>query len=55
MHLSSDGDKTALTTCILLSHFLQSGKSFFDSWWFWSYDDPTHGTVKYQTKEAAVR
>ncbi|KAJ9101111.1 hypothetical protein QFC21_003329 [Naganishia friedmannii] len=24
-----------------------SGNSFFDHWSFWSYDDPTHGTVKY--------
>ncbi|KAJ9111828.1 hypothetical protein QFC20_002415 [Naganishia adeliensis] len=24
-----------------------SGNSFFDHWSFWSWDDPTHGTVKY--------
>ncbi|ORY23631.1 concanavalin A-like lectin/glucanase domain-containing protein [Naematelia encephala] len=24
-----------------------SGNSFFDNWNFWSYDDPTHGTVQY--------
>jgi hypothetical protein len=24
------------------------GNSFFDHWDFWSYDDPTHGTVSYQ-------
>ncbi|KAL7414259.1 concanavalin A-like lectin/glucanase domain-containing protein [Mrakia frigida] len=25
-----------------------SGDTFFDSWDFWNYDDPTHGTVDYQ-------
>lgn len=25
-----------------------SGSTFFDSWDFWNYDDPTHGTVDYQ-------
>jgi hypothetical protein len=25
----------------------QSGNTFFDNWNFWSYDDPTHGTVDY--------
>lgn len=25
----------------------QAGGNFFDSWWFWSWDDPTHGTVNY--------
>lgn len=24
-----------------------SGSNFFDAWNFWSYDDPTHGTVDY--------
>lgn len=25
----------------------QQGSNFFDSWNFWSWDDPTHGTVDY--------
>jgi hypothetical protein len=32
-----------------------SGNSFFDNWDFWSYDDPTHGTVDYVSASEAVR
>lgn len=30
-----------------------SGDDFFDSWTFWSLDDPTHGTVQYTTQQDA--
>lgn len=30
-----------------------SGNSFFDNWDFWSYDDPTHGTVDYVSASEA--
>ncbi|KAF8817403.1 glycoside hydrolase family 16 protein [Phlegmacium glaucopus] len=36
-------------------HDLYEGQSFLNDWEFFSYADPTHGTVNYQTKEDAIQ
>ncbi|KAK0564575.1 hypothetical protein OC861_004222 [Tilletia horrida] len=57
----------AFTLCLLLQCIGQSQArnwtlqqetsqhQFFDDFWFWPYGDPTHGTVAYQSKSAAIR
>ncbi|EIW68023.1 hypothetical protein TREMEDRAFT_57424 [Tremella mesenterica DSM 1558] len=44
-HSNSNSDWTLVKT--------HSGNSFFDEWDFWQWDDPTHGTVSFQSADAA--
>lgn len=56
---------TALTAILLLSSAVLAGNytlrdeitgnQFLNRFWFWSYADPTHGTVKYVDQSTAVK
>ncbi|ODN84099.1 hypothetical protein L202_00113 [Cryptococcus amylolentus CBS 6039] len=50
---SSNGTNSAATSSSWSLVEEWSGSNFFDNWSFWSYTDPTHGTVDYQSASDA--
>ncbi|SAM81167.1 related to endo-1,3(4)-beta-glucanase [Ustilago bromivora] len=64
MLFQSTSSLTALTVVLVLSSAVLAGnytlrdeitgRQFLDRFWFWSYNDPTHGTVNYVDQFTAI-